>query len=93
MSTRTRCLIGCTDTLLEDIQDRQHHQADVAVTYFLALRSDTLQQDEVDWETVDRAIVKRWSISGRESIRNKAHKLYKTAYPRESRHLWTHAQK
>jgi hypothetical protein len=45
--------------LLEEIADPKMTRRQVALTYRLAL----LDQDAVDWPTVNRAIVARWSLS------------------------------
>lgn len=57
--------------LLEEIADPKMTRRQVALTYGLAMRS----QDRVDWGTVNRAIVDRWSLSALDWIKQFAWKL------------------
>jgi len=61
-------LANCTQTLLSEIADKELKQKSVAKTYALALRSS----EKVDWQTVNRAIIERWSIPGLEHIKKLA---------------------
>lgn len=58
----------CTDTMLDEIADKGSVQKDIAQTYHLALRSS----EETNWSEVNRAIIKRWSRSGLERIKEMA---------------------
>lgn len=51
--------------LLEEIADKSVTRRQVALTYRLAFRD----QDKVDWLTVNRAIVDRWSMSALDWIK------------------------
>ena len=61
-------LAFCTEHLLREIKDKQFKRLDVAKSYALALRSS----EETDWETVNKAIMVRWSRSALEWIKEKA---------------------
>jgi len=61
-------LANCTRTLLDEIADKDFKQRSIARTYALALRSS----ERVDWQTVNMAIIERWSISGLERIKKLA---------------------
>ena len=61
-------LANCTQTLLNEIADKGFKQNSIAMTYALALRSS----ETIDWAKVNKAIVKRWSISGLNRIKKLA---------------------
>ena len=61
-------LMDCTNVLLGEIADKKFKQRHIAMTYALSLRSS----EEVDYKTVNRAIIDRWSISGLERIKEMA---------------------
>jgi hypothetical protein len=54
--------------ILREIADKRMTRDDVALTYAFALR----QQDEVDFPTVNRAIMDRWSLSALKYIKTAA---------------------
>jgi len=54
--------------LLSEIASPEITRNDVAQTYLLAMLSD----EEVDWRTVNMAIIKRWSISTLQYIKERA---------------------
>lgn len=54
--------------LLAEIVDKRMTRDDVALTYAFAIR----QQDEVDFPTVNRAIIERWSLSALKYIKTAA---------------------
>jgi hypothetical protein len=56
------------NVILNEIEDKSFKQVDVAKTYFLIMRSDV----DVDWATINRAIIRRWSVSGLERIKQLA---------------------
>lgn len=60
-------MIDVQGQLLAEIADRRMKRANVALTYAFGLR-----QGGVDWPTVNRAIVERWSRSGLEWIKHRA---------------------
>jgi hypothetical protein len=65
--------IGLVDPqgqLLQEIADPRMKREDVALTYAFALR-----QGGVDWPTVNKAIVARWSLSALKWIKTRAWKL------------------
>jgi hypothetical protein len=51
-------LSNVQETILREIGDSRLHQFDVAQTYGLILR--LRQEKQVDWPTINRAIVARW---------------------------------
>jgi hypothetical protein len=61
-------LCNCTEVLLREIGMKEIKQKDIACTYSLALRSS----DPTDWKSVNEAIVKRWSMSGLNRIKDMA---------------------
>lgn len=61
-------LVNPTKRLLDDIANATLNQRDVALTYTLALKV----MGEVDWHTVNVAIVKRWSEAGLKRIKTMA---------------------
>ena len=63
-------LSNCEQVLLKEIANRAFKRMDIARTYALATKSSEFKQ--VDWVKVNEAIVKRWSLSGLEYIKNLA---------------------
>jgi len=64
-------LCCCTRILLDEISNKQLHQRDVALTYALALRSS----EPKDWTVINEAIIRRWSRSGLERIKQMAWRM------------------
>lgn len=60
-----------TQTLLNEINDLGLTQAQVAQTYAMALRN----QKNVDWPTINHAIIERWSSYGLEQVKKAAWKI------------------
>ncbi len=58
----------CTEVLLQEISDERFYRRDVAKTYALAIKSSA----ETDWEKVNRAIIRRWSVSALRWIKHQA---------------------
>lgn len=56
------------NVILNEIEDKSFKQVDVAKTYSLIMMSDV----DVDWVTINRAIIRRWSVSGLERIKQLA---------------------
>ncbi len=65
-------LCGCTKVLLEEIADKQFSQKHIALTYAMAIASSETK----DWKAINDAIIKRWSFSGLERIKQMAWKKY-----------------
>ena len=63
-------LFNCTETLLQEINDKNFKQVDIAVTYRLAM----LSSEKPDWRKVNEAIINRWSKSGLERVKKMAWK-------------------
>lgn len=64
-------LSNTTNVLLNEIEMPETTRNTLAKTYALALRSN----DTTDWAAVNRAIIKRWSLSALEYIKERAHKI------------------
>lgn len=65
-------LICCTDVILNEIA-RGVTQKDIALTYAMAMKSEAQEADKPDWSMINRAILKRWSFSGLERVKERAH--------------------
>jgi hypothetical protein len=65
-------LINCEETLLHEIGTTALKQADVAVTYAMAICST--ESESVDWARVNKAIMMRWSKGGLDRIKKMAWK-------------------
>ncbi len=63
-------LCCCTATLLREISDKNFSQKSIVLTYAMAINSS----EPKDWESVNDAIIKRWSRSGLEYIKRMAWK-------------------
>ncbi len=68
MSELRIVLKDCQRVLLEEIADSAITQKSLASTYRLALRSG----EEINWGIVNRAIIKRWSLSGLKRVKKMA---------------------
>ena len=60
-------LTNPTKVLLEEIAGKEFTRNSISATYSLALRSSG-----VDWPTVNKAIIERWSFAGLEYIKKRA---------------------
>jgi len=71
-------LVDAQGTLLREIADPRMKRDTVAVAYALALRKsfDPRLDDVVDFATVNRAIMERWSLSALKYIKTKAWRIY-----------------
>lgn len=58
-------LMSTTETLLEEISNKELHKKDIAQTYALALKSS----EKTDWGKVNQAIIDRWSLSALKDIK------------------------
>lgn len=65
-------LCSCTEVLLQEIADKKFSQKHVALTYAMAIASSEMK----DWKAVNDAIIKRWSFSGLERIKQMAWKKF-----------------
>jgi len=54
--------------LLAELADQRMTQRDIALSYALALNTP----DDVDWPTVNQAIIARWSLSGLKRVKDMA---------------------
>lgn len=61
-------LACCESVLLNEIGIKEITQRQLAQTYALSLRSS--ERDSIDWKKVNEAIIKRWSFSGLNRIKN-----------------------
>jgi len=75
------------NALLQVINNADNVQGDIMIAYLGAIRTDVLGKNKIDWDSIDKAIQRRWSISAVESIRAQAYHIYKIAYTSEYRRL------
>jgi hypothetical protein len=66
-------LLCCEETILNEIEHKEFKRKDVALTYYLCMMSS----EKIDWEKVNKEIIRRWSFSGLEYIKKEAYKNYK----------------
>lgn len=59
--------------LLDDVKDQRMTRDEVALSYALAIRKHT----DVDWPTVNQAILERWSPYALRYVKTEAWKLLK----------------
>lgn len=71
-------LMFCEETILQEIDDKHSTRDDVALTY--AFCRDAKKTQDVNFRTINEAIVKRWSLSALEYIKDKAAKLMDEKY-------------
>lgn len=64
-------LVCCTDTICDEVK-LGFKQADIALTYAMALKSQAQGADRPDWEKINTAILSRWKMSGLERIKKRA---------------------
>lgn len=65
-------LVCCTEVILQDLGAKEVRQKDIALTYAMAIKSEAQGADKPDWPTINRAILKRWKMSGLVRIKNRA---------------------
>ena len=66
-------LMFCEEAILQEIADKHFTRDDVALTY--AFCRDAKETQNVNFRTINEAIVKRWSLSALDYIKGKAAKL------------------
>ncbi len=69
-------LVACTAVLLQDIAVKQFSQKDIALTYAMAMKSAAQGADNPDWKIINEAIIARWSRSGLERVKKRAHGIF-----------------
>ena len=69
-------LMFCEETILQEIAEKRSTRDDIALTYAFCRDSS----EKVNWRTINEAIVKRWSISALEYIKNEASRLMDEKY-------------
>ena len=69
-------LMDCERALLAEIEDTRLKQADVALTYAMALVSS--EHNAVNWAKVNQAIMDRWSLAGLKRVKEMAWKRVET---------------
>ena len=65
-------VVFTTEDLLREIRDRNAKQRDIALSYALAINCEPHVDYDIDWPSVNRAIIKRWSQSGLQRIKKMA---------------------
>ena len=71
-------LMFCEETILQEIGTKEATRDDIALTY--AFCRDAKESQNVNFRTINEAIVKRWSLSALEYIKGKAAKLMDEKY-------------
>ena len=71
-------MMFCEETILQEIADKAFTRDDVALTY--AFCRDAKESQNVNFRTINEAIVKRWSLSALEYIKENAAKLIDEKY-------------
>ena len=71
-------LMFCEETILQEIGTKEATRDDVALTY--AFCRDAKESQNVNFRIINEAIVKRWSLSALEYIKNEAVKLMDEKY-------------
>jgi hypothetical protein len=71
-------LVDSQGVILREIADERMTRDSVALTYAFCLRQsfDPRSRDVVDFATVNRAIMERWSLSALKYIKTKAWRTY-----------------
>ncbi len=69
-------LMDCACVIEDEIASRAR-QADVAVTYALAMRSADAGVWIADWPRVNNAILDRWSLTGLKRVKKLAHQKHR----------------
>lgn len=67
-------LICCTQVICNEIE-RGVAKRDIALTYALAVKSQTEGADLPDWKVINEAIVARWGRKGLEAVKKRAWQL------------------
>lgn len=67
-------LICCAMVIQNEIA-QGFSQKQIALTYAMAMRSEFAGADQPDWSAINTAIVNRWSLSGLERVKKRAHDL------------------
>lgn len=65
-------MVDVQGQLMAEIADRRMKRNDVALTYAFAIRQDCHLDSSVDFASVNRAILQRWSIAGLKYIKERA---------------------
>ena len=67
-------LLYCTQVICDEIAQGLR-QMDIAMTYAMAIKSEAQRADLPDWQKINEAIIARWSMSGLERIKARAHSI------------------
>ena len=62
-------MVCCEITILNEIKQKECKRKDIALTYYFCMVS----KEDIDWEKINKAIIKRWSFSGLEYIKKEAY--------------------
>jgi len=66
-------MLFCEATILNEISHKECKRNDIALTYYFCMVSS----EDIDYEKVNKAIIKRWSFSGLKYIKEEANKWFK----------------
>lgn len=67
-------MTNCESVLLMECGIPQIKRKDIALTYRLAMESESEGREKIDWLKVNTAIINRWSKAGLKYIKEKAWK-------------------
>ncbi len=68
-------MIGCTDTIIEELTWEHSTRKSVGLSYALAMKSEAQGADTPDWKTINAAIRERWGLRGLERVKQRAWRL------------------
>ena len=71
-------LMFCEEIILQEIADKDFSRDNIAITY--AFCRDAKKSQDVNFRTINEAIIKRRSLSALEYIKNEAAKLMDEKY-------------
>ena len=71
-------MMFCEETILQEIADKNFTRDSIALTY--AFCRDAKKTQNINFRTINEAIVKRWSLSALGYIKEKAAKLIDEKY-------------
>lgn len=74
MTTIQTDLVACTDTILNEIKQGINRKG-VALTYAMAIKSESRGADEPDWKAINAAIIAKWGINGLKRVKSRAWRL------------------
>ena len=65
-------MTDCENTLLRECELKEIKRNNIALTYRFAMEADKEGREKINWGKVNKAIIKRWSLSGLKYIKERA---------------------